>query len=67
MKNFSGFNLSSTFIDFLEELEETGETQKLTTDPEARVMQSKEGYHCSYNVQTAVDKGSHLIAETEMH
>jgi transposase len=35
--------------------ERTGETQILTTDPEARVMQSKDGYHCYYNVQTAVD------------
>ena len=48
---------------FLKELAETGETQKLTTDPEARVMQSKDGFHCCYNVQTAVDGGSHLIAE----
>jgi hypothetical protein len=26
-------------------------------------MQSKDGFHCSYNVQTAVDNGSHLIAD----
>lgn len=51
------------YEDFLKELKETGETQKLTTDPEARVMQSKDGFHCYYNVQTAVDKGSHLIAD----
>jgi transposase len=51
---------------FLKELVETGETQILTTDPEARVMQSKDGFHCAYNVQTAVDKGSHLIAEYEV-
>jgi len=51
---------------FLNELIETGETQKLTTDPEARVMHSKDGFHCCYNVQTAVDKGSHLIAEYEV-
>lgn len=36
------------------------------TDPEARRMHSKGGFHCSYNVQTAVDKGSHLIAEYEV-
>lgn len=46
------------YQDFLKELVETGENQKLTTDPEARVMQSKDGYHCCYNVQTTVDKGS---------
>jgi transposase len=51
---------------FLKELLETDETQKLTTDPEARVMQSKDGFHCCYNVQTAVDKGSHLIADYEV-
>ena len=50
---------------YLEQLERTGETQILTTDPEARVMQSKDGYHCYYNVQTAVDDGSHLIASYE--
>jgi transposase len=54
------------YKDYLDELNKTGETQKLTTDPEARVMQSKDGFHCYYNVQTAVDKGSHLIAEYEV-
>ena len=29
-------------------------------------MQSKDGFHCSYNVQTAVDKGSHLIADFQV-
>jgi hypothetical protein len=29
-------------------------------------MHSKDGFHCCYNVQTAVDKGSHLIAEYEV-
>lgn len=48
---------------YLKELAESGETQLLTTDPEARRMHSKDGFHCSYNVQTAVDGGSHLIAE----
>ena len=51
---------------FLKELNETGETQKLTTDPEARLMRGKDGFHCAYNVQTAVDGGSHLIAEYEV-
>lgn len=51
---------------YLRELEETGETQLLTTDPEARRMHSKDGFHCCYNVQTAVDSGSHLIAEYEV-
>ncbi|HOJ11735.1 MAG TPA: IS1182 family transposase [Clostridiales bacterium] len=51
---------------YLEELLKSGETQLLTTDPEARRMHSKDGFHCCYNVQTAVDKGSHLIAEFEV-
>jgi transposase len=54
------------YLGYLDELEVTGETQKLTNDPEARVMQSKDGFHCCYNVQTAVDKGSHLIADYEV-
>lgn len=51
---------------YLKTLKESGETQLLTTDPEARRMHSKDGFHCCYNVQTAVDGGSHLIAEYEV-
>lgn len=29
-------------------------------------MHSKDGFRCCYNVQTAVDSGSHLIAEYEV-
>lgn len=50
------------YTGYLEELEKSGETQLLTTDPDARRMHSKDGFHCCYNVQTAVDGGSHLIA-----
>lgn len=56
-------NRKEKYMDYISELEATGETQKLTNDPEARVMQSKDGFHCCYNVQTAVDEGSHLIAD----
>lgn len=56
----------TTYEGYLQKLSETGETQILTTDPEARVMQSKDGFHCYYNVQTAVDDGSHLIAAYEV-
>ncbi len=52
-----------TYLQYQSKLKETGETQLLTTDPEARVMHSKDGFHCYYNVQTSVDKGSQLIAE----
>jgi transposase len=51
---------------YLSELAETGATQKLLTDPEAHRMHSKNGFHCCYNVQTAVDSGSHLIAGYEV-
>lgn len=54
------------YLQYQEQLKETSETQLLVTDPDARVMQSKDGFHCYYNVQTAVDKGSHLIAEYEV-
>jgi transposase len=50
---------------YLQELSETGATQKLETDPDAHRMHSKDGFHCCYNVQTAVDGGSHLIADYE--
>jgi transposase len=36
------------YEDFLNEMKQAGETQKLTTYPEARVMQSKDGFHCFY-------------------
>jgi hypothetical protein len=52
-----------TYQGYLNELAESGETQLLLTDPEARRMHSKDGFHCCYNVQTAVDGGSHLIAD----
>ena len=50
----------------MRELTETGETQKLTTDPEARMMRTKDGFACCYNVQTAVDQTSHLMADYEV-
>ena len=50
------------YAGYLEELEKSGETQLLTTDPDARRMHSKDGFHCCYNVQTAIDGGSRLIA-----
>lgn len=51
---------------YIDELAETGNTQILETDPEAHRMHTKDGFHCCYNVQTAVDGGSHLIAEYEV-
>lgn len=54
------------YTGYLEELAETGKTQILTTDPEAHRMHTKDGFNCCYNVQTAVDAGSHMIAGYEV-
>lgn len=51
---------------YLKQLLESEDTQILTTDPEAHRMHTKDGFNCCYNVQTSVDKGSHLIAEYEV-
>jgi transposase len=54
------------YQEYLKHLLESEDTQILTTDPEAHRMHTKDGFNCCYNVQTAVDKGSHLIAEYEV-
>ena len=54
------------YENLLDEMIESGESQILTTDPDCRRMHSKDGFHCCYNVQTAVDGGSHLIAGYEV-
>lgn len=59
-------NRKNKYMGYLEELKQSGESQLLTTDSDARRMHSKDGFHCSYNVQTAVDGESHLIAEYEV-
>lgn len=52
------------YEEYLAELSKSGNSQKLITDPEARMMHShKDGFHCCYNVQTAVDHSTHLIAD----
>ena len=48
---------------YMEELEKTDAKQILETDPEARRMHSSNGFHCCYNVQTAIDSGNHLIVD----
>ena len=46
----------------LKEMRETGETQLLYTDPDARVMLTKDGgKRACYNIQTATDADSHMI------
>ena len=43
-------------------LEESNEKQISLTDPDARLMKANEGFCVGYNVQTAVDADSHMIA-----
>ena len=48
--------------DAIREMKETGETQLLFTDPDARVMPTKDGgKRACYNIQTATDAHSHMI------
>lgn len=55
-----------TYEGYRDELETTGEKQKSLTDPEAKLMKMQEGYGVAYNIQTAVDAQSHLIAGFEV-
>lgn len=43
-------------------LEESNEKQISLTDPDAKLMKANEGFCVGYNVQTAVDANSHMIA-----
>lgn len=47
-------------------LEESNEKQISLTDPDAKLMKSNEGFCVGYNVQTAVDAESHMIAGFQM-
>ena len=49
-----------------DELERSGESQISTTDPDSRLMKSKNGYVVGYNPQTAVDSNTHLIRDFEV-
>ena len=51
---------------YQQQLQDSGDSQLLLTDPEAHRMHTKDGFNCCYNVQTAVDSGSHLIAAYEV-
>ncbi|WP_246615158.1 hypothetical protein [Clostridium thailandense] len=48
---------------YLEEMKENDVTQKSITDPESRLMKNNGKLDVCYNVQTAVDSKSHLIAD----
>lgn len=47
-------------------MEEEGLSQLSLTDPDAKLMKSKNGFAVAYNPQTAVDSNTHLIRGFEM-
>ena len=47
---------------YRDHLQESGESQLSLTDPDAKLMKANEGFCVGYNVQTAVDAESHMIA-----
>lgn len=52
--------------DALKKIEESGGNQICTTDPECRVMKSRDGLRPSFNVQTAVESENHLIVHYDV-
>ena len=52
--------------DALKKIEECGGNQICTTDPECRVMKSRDGLRPSFNVQTAVESENHLIVHYDV-
>ena len=50
----------------LAQMEERGENQICTTDPECRLMKTRDGIRPSFNVQTAVEMDNHLIVHYEV-
>ena len=51
---------------YRDSLEESNEKQISLTDADAKLMKSNEGFCVGYNVQTAVDANSHMIAGFQM-
>lgn len=50
----------------LEQMENSGENQICTTDPECRLMKTRDGIRPSFNVQTAVESENHLIVHYDV-
>ena len=53
-------------INALKKIEESGGNQICTTDPECRVMKTRDGIRPSYNVQTAVEVDNHFIVHYDV-
>lgn len=50
----------------LAEIEASGENQVCTTDPECRLMKTRDGCKPSFNVQTAVETNHHIIVNFDV-
>jgi transposase len=50
----------------LAEIEASGENHICTTDPECRLMKTRDGYKPSFNVQTAVEPDHHIIVNFDV-
>lgn len=55
--------LKDTYEGYVQELEETGESQKSLTDPDSRLMKTAKGYEVSHNIQVAVESEHNLVVE----
>ena len=52
--------------DALRQLDENAINQLCATDPESRLMKTRDGYKPSYNVQTAVEADNHIIVHYDV-
>lgn len=52
--------------DALNQLDENDANQLCVTDPECRLMKTRDGYKPSYNVQTAVEADNHIIVHYDV-
>lgn len=50
----------------LSEIDKSGQNHICSTDPEARLMKTRDGYKPSFNVQTAVEPKNHIIVNFEV-
>ena len=50
----------------LAQMEKSGENHICTTDPESRLMKTRDGIRPSFNVQTAVESENHLIVHYDV-
>ncbi|MBQ9304526.1 MAG: transposase [Butyrivibrio sp.] len=51
------------YLGYRQYMEENGLSQLSLTDPDAKLMKSKNGYIVAYNIQASIDSKTHLITE----